>query len=110
MVPAGDNRVRAKIAESENVSTLYSMQSIIDVPDIVESLADVSISATGTRLTLTKPFRVIVAVNLTLQDDAGTAETAKVLDKSVSQGPLIECYNSSGTAVAGTVDAVVVGY
>lgn len=81
-----------------------------DMPDISETLADVVIGAGGTRLTLASAFQSITAVNLTLQDDGGSAFTARVMDKDTVAGPLIKCFNSSGTAVAGTIDAIVQGY
>ena len=51
-------------------------------------------------------------MTLTVQDDAGTAVSAKVMDKNPGSGngPEVECYNASGTRVAGTVDAIERGY
>jgi hypothetical protein len=51
----------------------------------------------------------VVIVSLTLHSDGGSATTARVVDKSTS-GPLIQCFNASGAATAGTVDAYVQGY
>ncbi len=81
----------------------------LDVPDINESLNDVSISASGTRLPIAKTYRVIKNVSLTLQDDGGTATTAKVLDKDATNGPLVETLDG-GTGVSGTIDARIQGY
>lgn len=89
---------------------ISALRVVIDPPDLVEKFNSVSIADTGTRLTLTKTFRAILAVNLTLEDDAGTARTARVIDRSETLGPQVKCYDSSNTAVAGTVDAVVIGY
>lgn len=83
----------------------------IDVPDIVESFGDVAISASGTRLSLTKTYRTqITVVNVTLQDDGGAAVLARVIDKNKITGPLIGCYDSSDILVAGTIDAIIEGY
>jgi len=109
-VAAGDNRVRALITESANVSRLYALTSVLDVPDVVESLSDVAIGSGGTRLSLTKEFRAVKAVSVTLQDDAGSAVTAKVIDRDATLGPLVECYDSSGSLTSGTIDATVQGY
>jgi hypothetical protein len=82
----------------------------LDVPDISEELNDVAISAGGTRLAITNTYTVIKLVIASIQDDAGSAVYAKVMDKDATNGPLIKCFDTSGTAVAGTVDARVVGY
>jgi hypothetical protein len=54
-------------------------------------------------------------VNLALQNDGGTALTAKIEDKGtggppLTGGPLIKCYDAAGAVVAGTIDATVQGY
>lgn len=82
----------------------------LDVPDVEERLGDVSISAVGTRLPIVRNYRDIVVVSLTLQDDGGTAITAKVLDKDETLGPLVEVYDDTGTAVSGTIDAIIQGF
>ena len=48
-----------------------------------------------------------------LQDDGGGAETARVVDKNVNLGPLVQCFKQSGgslIAASGTVDVTVQGY
>jgi hypothetical protein len=82
----------------------------IDVPDIVEHLADVAIVSGGTRLPVTKSYRKIVNVQLTLQDDGGSAVRAEVKDKDASLGPLIAAYDGSGSGASATLDATVQGY
>ena len=84
-----------------------------DVDDIVEYLDDEVIAASGTvYLGIAETYRAVTHVSLTLQDDAGTAVSAKCMDKNPgsSNGPEVECYNASGTRVAGLVDATVRGY
>lgn len=85
-------------------------KALIDVPDIDERFDDIAISETGTRLPLKKSFLNIQNVQLTLQADGGAAVTARCMDKSHVSGPLIRCFNSAGTAVAGLVDAHIQGY
>ncbi len=87
-----------------------SFSAIIDVPDLEELLNDVVISASGSRLPITKTFRSIKTVILTMQADAGYAVRASVIDKSAALGPMIETYNGSGTRVSGTIDARIQGY
>lgn len=67
------------------------------------------------RLTLTKPFRVIKSVLLTLQNAPGeTAVTVKVMDLQANPGPnggpLIEARNSAGVLVPAHVHAQIDGY
>ena len=87
-----------------------ALKAIVDVRDIVQPADDIAIVSGGTRLPLARDFTVIKSVQLTLQDDGGTARTARVLDKDAAFGPLVKCYDSAGTAVAGSVDAIIQGY
>lgn len=82
----------------------------LDVPDIVEGLEDVTISNTGTRLPITKTYRGISVVSLTLQTDGSGAVALKIDDKNHTSGPLVYAYNAAGTAVATTIDAIIRGY
>ena len=82
----------------------------LDVEDITESLLDVSISNTGTRLPITKTYRGIVNVSLTLQTDGSGAVSLKLDDRDPDDGPLVYAYNSAGTAVSTTIDAFIRGY
>jgi len=100
---------RFTLGQGEVEGRISVLSFDIDVPDINESLGDVSILSGGTRLSLTKTFDTIKVVNLTLQDDGGSARTVRVIDKSIS-GPLVQCFDSSGVATAGEVDAIIQGY
>ncbi|MBT6406739.1 MAG: hypothetical protein HOK06_03980 [Rhodospirillaceae bacterium] len=80
-----------------------------DVPDQNENFEDVVIASAGTRLPIAKSYRTIANVQLTLQDDGGTALTVRTMDKSATEGPLIKCFNAAGVAVAGLVDANIQG-
>lgn len=82
----------------------------LDVPDVNERLEDVAISATGTRLPITKTYRGISFVSLTMQTDGSGVVALKVSDKNHTLGPLVYAYNSSGTAVNTTIDAFIRGY
>jgi hypothetical protein len=89
---------------------ISQLQMHIDVEDVVDYIADISIVSGGTRLTLNKSFRRILTVSPTLQHDGGSAITAKTIDKDVDQGPLVKCFNSSNVATSGLIDAIVKGY
>jgi len=101
---------RISIAGGPEIGLITVLQARIDVPDIIERFEDVAIAAIGTRLALTQTYRDIRLVNLTAQKDAGTGVSARIVDKNFTLGPKIEVLDAAGTAVAGTIDAVVQGY
>ena len=80
-----------------------------DMPDVTERLDDVAIAAGGTRLPITKTYLEIKNVLLTIQDDGGSAISARAVDKSLA-GPLIKTADAAGAAVSGTIDARVQGF
>jgi len=82
----------------------------LDVADISETLANIALAAGGSRLPITKTYRSIKAVNLTLQADAGTARSLEVIDKDASLGPMCRGFDSTHTGAAAHADAIVQGY
>ncbi len=102
--------VRITTGQSSTQGIVSELTVTVDAPDIVENLNDVSILAAGTRLTLTAGFSVIKNVQLTVQNDGGTAITARTEDKNATLGPLIKCLDAAGSATTGLVDARVQGY
>lgn len=84
---------------------------MIDVPDIELRFNDFPVPKDGTRLPLQgKTFQKIVNVLLTLQADGGAAVRAQVLEKSPTLGVKVACFDAAGASVAGTVDAIILGY
>jgi hypothetical protein len=100
---------RIDVDQSNLQGLIGSVVAQIDLPDKTIRLPDVVIAAGGTRLAIGSGWRNVLIVSLTLHSDGGSATTARVVDKSTS-GPLIQCFNASGAATAGTVDAYVQGY
>ena len=100
---------RIDVDQSNLQGLIGSVVAQIDVPDKTIRLPDVQIATGGSRLSIGTGWRNVVIVSLTLHSDGGSATTARVVDKSTS-GPLIQCFNASGVATAGTVDAYVQGY
>lgn len=100
---------RIDVDQSNLQGLIGSVVAQIDVPDKTIRLPDVVIASSGSRLSIGTGWRNVVIVSLTLHSDGGSATTARVVDKSTS-GPLIQCFNASGAATAGTVDAYVQGY
>jgi hypothetical protein len=79
------------------------------VPVEAESINDAVIGPAGARLPLARAWEEILNVSLTLQETAGsTAVRASIIDKDPT-GPLVRCYDASGGAVSGLIDATVQG-
>jgi hypothetical protein len=106
-VPAGLIQFRITTQSGPIQGAVSVLAFNFDVEDEFEELDNVAVSASGTRLVLTKPYRSINNVQLTLQG-TGAAVTARAIDKSIS-GPLVACFNASGTQVAGIIDARIQG-
>ena len=85
------------------------LQAIFDMPDIEEILLNVSIDPVGTRLPVTKPFRVIAVVAPTVIEDNGDAARIRVLDKE-AVGPLVVAVDALGVSVPGHGDFILRGY
>jgi hypothetical protein len=103
-------QIRVRTGQGAVQGVVSDITAVIDAPDIVETFDDVAIDAAGTRLPITRNYQVIKNVQVTLQNDAGTAVTATIEDKSATLGPLIKARDSSQVAVTATVDATVQGY
>lgn len=101
---------RVEIDAGNTQGIISALRVIVDPPDLIEKINSQAIDSAGTRLAITKTFRAIKAVNLTLEDDGGDARTARVLDRDETLGPLVKCYDASFVAADGVVDAVVIGY
>lgn len=102
--------LRVTTGQATTQGEISELVVTVDAPDIVENLNDVSILAAGTRLAITAGFSVIKNVQLTVQNDGGSAITARTEDKSATLGPLIKCLDAAGSATTGLVDARVQGY
>jgi len=87
--------------------TFTSLSAVLDVPDIIEQINDVPISAAGSRLPIQRQYRTIRHVQLTLQGSAG--RSVRVLDKSTA-GPLVQALDAAGAGTAATMDATVQGF
>ena len=111
----GDYTARAfkfKIEVTSSNSTynidITRLRVNIDVPDRVESAADVAMSASGTTITYTKEFQAEPALGVTVQDMA-TGDYYTITAKSTT-GFTIRTFNAGGTGIAKTFDWVARGY
>ncbi|MRT27648.1 host specificity protein J [Herbaspirillum sp. CAH-3] len=103
-------QLRFTVDTGPDQGVISACKAVIDVPDIYESFDDIVVPPAGIRLPIAKKYLAIKNVQLTLQADGGTALSARYIDKSVTQGPLVKCFNSAGVAVAGSLDARIQGY
>lgn len=86
---------------------------VLDYPDVLWQGEDVAVPATGARISFpVNTFRVLKAVNLTVQDNSfapGAAVNAVVEFKDRAYID-VQTIDASGTPVAGVVDVFAVGY
>lgn len=110
-IPAIEINWRVTCYGGLNQGKISSLIVLLDVPDVIEVLDDVAISSSGTtRLPITKTFRAITAVNLTLQDIGTGARNVIVFDKDADLGPLTKAYDDTNTLVNASVDAIIQGH
>lgn len=102
--------IKVVVNSSPTQSSLNEIKIRYDFPDIEETLEDISISASGTRLPITKTYTTIKNVNLTLQDDGGSAVTLNVSDKNPTLGPFIYAEDKDRIKTTATIDARIQGY
>jgi hypothetical protein len=107
--PPGDLELRVMIAGGAARGAIRRLVAVLDAPRIDEALADIALAAGGTRLPIAQPYRGIGAVTVTLQGGT-TALGVRIIDKDPDLGPLVRAFDTSGTGVAATVDAVITGY
>lgn len=101
---------RVRIPGGKEKGLIDKFKVRLSVPDKTESLSDVEIPDTGARLNLQKgPYRYIKSVIPGLQD-GGDGKSVRIVDKDPVNGPLVRIYDLSDEMVAGTIDALVVGY
>lgn len=101
---------RVTTGQGSTQGEISELTLTIDAPDVSESLNDVVIAASGTRLPITQDYASIKVVNLTLQNDGGTAIKPQIEDKDAALGPLVKCYDAANVATGGKVDALIQGY
>jgi hypothetical protein len=105
-----DYQFRVTIGAGETQGKIKSFSLIVDAPDILESIADLPISSSGTVIPYTKNFTAIKVINVQLQANSSGAITIET-DKSSPLAPRIKAYNASHVAVSGaTADIFIQGY
>lgn len=92
----------------ETQATLSEMQVIFDVEDQFETLTNVALSALGTRLSLTKTYRSVKMVSVTILSGSA-AFKVEVVDLNATLGPLLQGKDAAGAAASATVNVIVQG-
>ena len=90
-----------------NISALTAQ---LDYPDVIEKQNDVSISALGTVIALTKTFRAVSSVSIAALQTGGSTAVSAVVTAKTTSSVTIKCLDSSGAGVTGLVDITVIGY
>lgn len=101
--------LRVTTSSGATQGVITTLTPYLDVPTVEDYIDNAVVSAAGTRLALGKTFRAIKNIQLTVQQDGGSAVTARWVDKLAS-GPLVQALDISGNPVASTVDAYLKGY
>ncbi|SCX94459.1 hypothetical protein SAMN05216420_101407 [Nitrosospira sp. Nl5] len=105
-----DYQFRITVGSGDAQGKISGLTVTIDAPDIVESIADLAISSSGTAIPYTKDFTSIKTVNAQLQANGSGAVTVEI-DKTSPLAPTIKAYNASHIAVSGaTADLFIQGY
>lgn len=100
---------RVTIGGGATQGVISGLIATLDMPDVIERLNDIVIAPGGTRLPITKNFRAILNIGLTLQDDGGNATSVYIVDKNPVLGPLIAARDDTQTGTFGLIDAVIQG-
>jgi hypothetical protein len=95
---------------SGTAPTVTDITVFLDVEDIEESVNDVAIAAGGSRLPITRTYRAITNVSLTLQSDGSNADAIRIIDKNSTLGPLVQAFVNGSTGEPATIDARIKGY
>lgn len=101
--------LRVTTSSGPTQGVITTLTAYLDVPTVEDYVDNAVVSASGTRLPLGKTFRAIKNIQLTVQQDGGSAVTARWVDK-LATGPLVQALDISGNPVASTVDAYLKGY
>jgi hypothetical protein len=101
--------LRVTTSSGATQGVITTLTAYLDVPTVEDYVDNAVVSASGTRLPLGKTFRIIKNIQLTVQQDGGSAVTARWVDK-LATGPLVQALDTSGNPVASTVDAYIKGY
>jgi hypothetical protein len=108
-VESTEYQFRFEIPTGATRGAISDVDIIVDVPDIVEKLLDVSIEPGGTRLPTAVAWRSVEYVNVPALDESATAERIVLVDRSVD-GPMVKAVDGSGTSVAAVCNFQIGGY
>lgn len=108
VVDGNQYQIKIEYNKQKTRGLIEDLKFSVDLPDITETFDDINVSASNTIITSNK-MEVIKNVNITLQDDSGTAESVKILSKT-NNTATIAAYDSSGVKTTAVVDVIIKGY
>jgi hypothetical protein len=108
---AGDYQFRVTIGSGSAPGKISNMVLTIDAPDMVESVTDLLISASGTVVPYTKNFTSIKFISFGAMQPGASGATMLTIDKTNPMAQVVRAFNDAGVAVSGAkVDAQIGGY
>lgn len=110
VVQRGPYQMRVSLASGGVQSRINAMALVIDAPDIVETVSNVALSASGTVIPFNKPFTSITNIAFSLQ--AATSGAVGVsFNKTNLLAPVATAINGSNVPVSGaSADFTLRGY
>jgi hypothetical protein len=109
-VPGVAVQLRASTEFGTVEGRIAALTLIADAPDIEETIDDFTLAAEGSRLPITRGYRAIKNVQLTLQASGGGAVRLETQDKNPVLGPLVRGFDSADAGAGGLIDARIKGY
>jgi hypothetical protein len=108
--------IRIRIPGGATRPVLRGLRVVTDALWITEVQTNVSLSAGGTELTLTRSYQEIKLIDVSIQDEGGASNlfSVRVVDYGDPTGtpvvgPTLQGYDENGNAVAGTVRVKIWG-
>lgn len=107
---------RLTVPGGSNQAVVNNITTQVDVPDVIEKINPMSVaSGTGSRVPITKKFKVVTAVHFNEVNGSTGGRTYVIAEPgayptTIGAGPLIKIIDSSNAVVAGTVNVTVLGY
>jgi hypothetical protein len=106
-----DYQFRVTIGSGATQGMISRFTVTIDAPDMVESIADLEISASGTAIPYTKQFSAIKFITFGALQPGFSGAQRLTVNKTNPLVPVVTAVNGSGTAVSGAkVDIYMGGY
>jgi hypothetical protein len=101
--------IRIDLVGGAEQPSLDMLRTILDVETIEVKFNDVAVGTGGAVLDISGALRLVTNIQLTLEDDGGTAAKASWEGKNDSPGPRVWVRDAAGAPTTGTIDATITG-